>query len=115
MPPGGSKLCSSTSRPSSVRSASTWSRTKGPSAGRLAVGYRLVTTSTRTGGNLSGGFGPCRGGHTGTVAEQTVGLVIDPMGAAGEAARERLAEALEPSGRVGPVDRDTGVFEGGGG
>ena len=45
------------------------------------------------------------------MAEQTVGLVIDPMGAAGEAARERLAEALEPSGRVGPVDRDTGVFE----
>jgi hypothetical protein len=28
------------------------------------------------------------------MGEQTVGLVVDPMGAAGDAARERLAEAL---------------------
>ena len=45
------------------------------------------------------------------MSEQTVGLVIEPIGPAGEAARERLAEALEPDGRVSPVDQETGVFD----
>ena len=37
-----------TSMPSIRRSASTWSRTKLPSAGRAGVGYMLVTTNART-------------------------------------------------------------------
>ena len=36
---------------------------------------------------------------------------MDPPGAAAEAARERLAEALGQDGRVGPADPETGVFE----
>jgi hypothetical protein len=43
--------------------------------------------------------------------EQRVGLVMDPVGPHEEAVRERLAEALEPDGRLTPADPETGVFE----
>src|SRR5581483_2904427 len=73
MPPGGSKLWSSTSTPSSARSAPTWSRTNGPSAGRRSVGHMFVTTSTRTGGNLSAGSA---GGHEHQVVVERVERLV---------------------------------------
>jgi hypothetical protein len=45
------------------------------------------------------------------MSEQAVGLVMDPPGAAGEAARERLADALGADASVGPTDAETGLFE----
>src|SRR2546427_7509020 len=44
--PGGNALTSSSS-PASRRSASTWSRTNTPCAGRDSLGHMWVTTSTR--------------------------------------------------------------------
>ena len=48
--PGGEKWNSSTSTSPRRCSASTWSRTNGPEAGRSGVGYMFVTTSARTAG-----------------------------------------------------------------
>jgi hypothetical protein len=45
------------------------------------------------------------------MGEQVVSLVIDPLGPAGEAARERLVETLGGDGTAGTPDADTGVFD----